>query len=48
MNLSSRVFVSLGSMADMGKRFSTAWKQAEAGESVNQTHITVFRRANDV
>lgn len=35
-----KVQVNVGSLADMGKRFASAWKQAEAGEAVNQTHIT--------
>ena len=39
-NLHPKVQVNVGSLADMGKRFASAWKQAEAGETVNQTHIT--------
>ena len=35
-----KVQVNVGSLADMGKRFASAWKQAEAGEAINQTHIT--------
>ena len=35
-----KVQVNVGSLADMGKRFANAWKLAEAGEAVNQTHIT--------
>ena len=38
--LAPKVQVNVGSLADMGKRFAGAWKQAEAGEAVNQTHIT--------
>lgn len=38
--LAPKVQVNVGSLADMGKRFISAWKQAEAGEIVNQTHIT--------
>ena len=38
--LTPKVQVNVGSLADMGKRFATAWKQAEAGEAINQTHIT--------
>ena len=39
-NLHPKVQVNVGNLADMGKRFASAWKQAEAGEVVNQTHIT--------
>ena len=38
-----KVHVNVCSLADMGKRFTSAWKQAEAGEAnsqINQTHIT--------
>ncbi len=35
-----KVQVNVGSLADMGKRFVSAWKQAEAGAANNQTHIT--------
>jgi len=38
--LAAKAQVSMGSLTDMGKRFASAWKQAEAGETVNQTHIT--------
>ena len=38
--LAPKVQVNVGSLADMGKRFASAWKQAEAGDAVNQTHIT--------
>ena len=40
MNITPKAQINAGSLADMGKRFVTAWKQAEAGEAVNQTHIT--------
>lgn len=42
-NPHAKVQVNVGSLADMGKRFASAWKQAEAGEAnsqINQTHIT--------
>lgn len=39
-NLHAKVQIDVGSLADMGKRFATAWKQAKAGEAANQTHIT--------
>ena len=35
-----KVQINVGSLADMGKRFVSAWKQAEAGAANNQTHIT--------
>ena len=38
-----KVQVNVGSLADMGKRFASAWKQAEAGEArmtTCQTRIT--------
>ena len=38
--ITPKVQINVGSLADMGKRFATAWKQAEAGEAVSQTHIT--------
>ena len=38
--LAPKLQVNVGSLADMGKRFAIAWKQAEAGNAVNQTHIT--------
>ena len=40
MSAKHKVQVNVGSLADMGKRFSDAWKKAESGEQVNQTHIT--------
>jgi predicted transcriptional regulator len=30
----------VGSVADMGKRFSQAWNRAAAGEAVDETHVT--------
>ena len=35
-----KIQVNVGGAVDMGKRFSAAWKQAEAGEVIDQTHIT--------
>ena len=40
LGINPKVQVNVGSLADMGKRFASAWKQAEAGEHVNQAHIT--------
>ena len=36
----SKVQVNVGSLADMGKRFTRAWERAAAGEKVDETHIT--------
>ncbi len=36
----AKVQVHVDSLQDMGKRFVSAWKRAEAGEPVNETHIT--------
>lgn len=32
--------VHVGSLKDMGKRFTEAWHRAERGEPVNETHVT--------
>lgn len=36
----SKVQVNVGSLADMGKRFASAWNRAAKGEQVNETHVT--------
>ncbi len=36
----TKVQVNVGSLADMGKRFTSAWHSAARGESVNETHVT--------
>lgn len=36
----TKVQVNVGTLADMGKRFSSAWNRAAAGEQVNETHVT--------
>jgi len=36
----NKVEVHVGSMADMGKRFTNAWSKAAAGKKVDETHIT--------
>lgn len=36
----SKVQVHVGSLQDMGKRFTDAWHRAEAGELVAETHVT--------
>ena len=40
LGAATKVQINVGSLADMGKRFVSAWKQAEAGAANNQTHIT--------
>lgn len=30
----------VGTLADMGQRFASAWNRAAAGETVNETHVT--------
>lgn len=35
-----KICVQAVSLADMGERFSDAWKRAEAGKRVNETHVT--------
>lgn len=36
----SKVQVHLGNLQDMGKRFADAWRRAEAGELVAESHVT--------
>lgn len=36
----TKVQVHVDSLRDMGNRFVSAWKRAEKGEAVNETHIT--------
>jgi len=36
----SKVKVHVGSLVDMGKRFTSAWNKAAAGKKVDETHIT--------
>lgn len=38
----SKVQVHVDSLEDMGKRFVSAWKRAEAGEPVDAQHVTFF------
>lgn len=38
--MTSKVQVSVGNLADMGKRFVGAWNRATAGETVDETHVT--------
>jgi predicted transcriptional regulator len=36
----NKIQVHVDGLQDMGKRFVSAWKRAEKGEPVNETHIT--------
>ena len=36
----NKVQVNVGSLASMGKRFTSAWRRASAGERVDETHVT--------
>jgi len=38
----SKVQVHVDSLEDMGKRFISAWKRAEAAERVDEQHVTFF------
>ena len=40
MKTTNKVQVNVGNLADMGKRFTRAWNRAEAGEQVDETHVT--------
>lgn len=40
MKTTNKVQVNVGSLADMGKRFAGAWNRAQAGEPVDETHVT--------
>ena len=40
MNTTNKVHATVGSLADMGKRFAGAWNRAAAGERVDETHVT--------
>ncbi len=40
MSAMHKVQVNVGSLAEMGKRFSKAWNQAAAGEQVDETNVT--------
>ena len=38
--MSNTVNVHVGTLEDMGQRFTDAWHRAERGEAVSETHIT--------
>jgi len=40
MGTTHKVQVNVGSLSDMGKRFVNAWNRAEAGEQIEETHVT--------
>jgi len=40
MRSKDKVQLSVGSLADMGKRFSGAWNRAVVGEQVSESHVT--------
>lgn len=40
MSTTNKVQVSVGSLADMGKRFAGAWNSAASGAAVDETHVT--------
>ncbi len=40
MSTTNKVQVSVGSLAEMGKRFAGAWNRAASGEAVDETHVT--------
>jgi predicted transcriptional regulator len=40
MNKANKVQVNVGSLVDMGKRFTHAWSRASAGKKLGETHIT--------
>ncbi|MEW6597743.1 MAG: hypothetical protein AB1429_09635 [Pseudomonadota bacterium] len=40
MNRSDTLNVHIGDLESMGRRFIDAWRRAERGEDVNETHVT--------
>ncbi len=40
MSATHKVQVNVGSLAEMGKRFSKAWNQAAVGDQVDETNVT--------
>jgi predicted transcriptional regulator len=40
MSTMHKVQINVGSLADMGKRFASAWHRADAGDQVEETHVT--------
>ncbi len=40
MNKANKLQVNVGSLVEMGKRFTHAWNRASAGKKLDETHIT--------
>ena len=40
--MSEKVSLHVGSIEDMGKRFTDAWHRMERGEDIKETHLTFF------
>lgn len=40
MSTTHKIQVNVGSLADMGKRFTQAWNRAAAGDQIEETHVT--------
>ncbi len=40
MKSTSKMRIHVGSITDMGERFSRAWKRAASGKSVDEAHVT--------
>lgn len=40
MQKTNKVAIHVGSMADMGKRFTSAWNRTVSGKKVRETHVT--------
>ncbi len=40
MKATNKINVNVGSLADMGKRFSNVWNRAASGKKVNETNVT--------
>jgi predicted transcriptional regulator len=38
--MTAKIQISVGTLADMGSRFASAWNRAADGEVVDETHIT--------
>ena len=43
MSTTPKVQVNVGSLADMGQRFTQAWHRAAAGQPVQETHVTFLK-----
>jgi predicted transcriptional regulator len=43
MSTTPKVQVNVGSLADMGQRFTQAWNRAAAGEQVQESHVTFLK-----